>query len=100
MCARNQGQIRTRTPREDLVPACGCPALGGRQDRIPSVHRSLSELSPTFDHERYGRLLVLGGDLNTLARAEIGSRTLARDQGVLDRITASCVPSGLRSRVA
>lgn len=32
-----------------------------------SVHRSLSELSPIFDHEVYGKRLLLGGDLNILA---------------------------------
>jgi len=52
-----------------------------------SVHRSLSELSPIFEDERYGRLLLMGGDLNTLARAGLGSRRLAKDEGVLNRIT-------------
>jgi hypothetical protein len=28
------------TPRGDLVPACGCPALGGQPGRIPFVMRS------------------------------------------------------------
>jgi endonuclease/exonuclease/phosphatase (EEP) superfamily protein YafD len=69
------------------VTAISLYGLRGGERSDESVHRSLSELSPVFDHERYGRLLVLGGDLNTLARAEIGSRALARDQGVLDRIT-------------
>jgi hypothetical protein len=32
-----------------------------------SVHRSLSELSPIFDHEVYRKRLLLGGDLNILA---------------------------------
>lgn len=71
----------------DHVTAISLYGLRGGEKSDESVHRSLSELSPIFDHERYGALLVLGGDLNTLARAEIGSRTLARDQGVLDRIT-------------
>jgi hypothetical protein len=30
-----------------------------------SVHRSLSEVSPIFDDDRYNRLVLLGGDLNT-----------------------------------
>jgi len=51
-----------------------------------SVHRSLSDLTPLFEDTRYNELLLLGGDLNTLATAEAGSRALARDQGVLDRI--------------
>ena len=52
-----------------------------------SVHRSLSELAPVFERRRYSRLLLLGGDLNTLAIARAGSARLARDLGVLDRIT-------------
>jgi hypothetical protein len=52
-----------------------------------SVHRSLSDLTPLFEDERYNELLLLGGDLNTLCTAEAGSRRLFRDQGVLDRIT-------------
>jgi hypothetical protein len=51
-----------------------------------SVHRSLSDLTPLFEDERYNELLLLGGDLNTLRTAKAGSRRLARDQGVLDRI--------------
>jgi endonuclease/exonuclease/phosphatase (EEP) superfamily protein YafD len=71
----------------EQVTAISLYGLRGGERSDESVHRSLSELSPVFDHERYCRPLILGGDLNTLARAEIGSRTLARDQGVLDRIT-------------
>jgi hypothetical protein len=52
-----------------------------------SVHRSLSDLTPLFEDRRYNRLLLLGGDLNTLCTAKAGSARLARDQGVLDRIT-------------
>jgi hypothetical protein len=37
-----------------------------------SVHRSLSELSPIFDHETYGKRLLLGGDLNILAGRPVG----------------------------
>jgi exonuclease III len=52
-----------------------------------SVHRSLSDLTPLFEDRRYNRLLVLGGDLNTLCTASADSARLARDQGILDRIT-------------
>lgn len=52
-----------------------------------SVHRSLSDLTPLLEVRRYNRLLLLGGDLNTLCTAPAGSARLARDQGVLDRIT-------------
>jgi hypothetical protein len=51
-----------------------------------SVHRSLSELAPVLDRRRYSRLLLLGGDLNTLA-IEAGTARLAKDLGVLERIT-------------
>jgi hypothetical protein len=52
-----------------------------------SVRRSLSELAPLFDRRRYNRLVLLGGDLNTLAIAGAGTRNLAKDIGVLKRIT-------------
>ena len=52
-----------------------------------SVHRSLSELSPIFDHERYGKRLLLGGDLNILAGRLVGP-ALDRHQVVLARIKA------------
>lgn len=78
---------RTSPLHEEQVTAISLYGLRGGEKSDESVHRSLSELSPIFDHGRYGRLLVLGGDLNTLARHGIGSQPLARDQGVLDRIT-------------
>jgi hypothetical protein len=53
-----------------------------------SVHRSLSDLTPLFEDKRYSKLLLLGGDLNTLCTAEAGSRRLFRDQSVLERITS------------
>ena len=52
-----------------------------------SVHRSISDITPILEDKRYNGNLVLGGDLNTLAAAPAGSRRLARDQGVLNRIT-------------
>ena len=52
-----------------------------------SVHRSLSEISPIFDHEEYGRLLVLGGDLNILA-GRPHREALDRSQVVLARLKA------------
>jgi hypothetical protein len=54
-----------------------------------SVHRSLSELAPLFDRRRYNRHVLLGGDLNTLAIAKAKTRRLAKDIGVLERITNS-----------
>src|SRR6266508_4187978 len=52
-----------------------------------SVHRSLSVLSPILDHEVYGRLLLLGGDLNILAGRPRRAH-LDRHQVVLARIRA------------
>jgi Endonuclease/Exonuclease/phosphatase family len=52
-----------------------------------SVHRSLSELSPVFDHPNYGKYLVLGGDLNILA-GKRSRRRPYRGQLVLERIKA------------
>lgn len=52
-----------------------------------SVHRSLSDLTPLLEDPRYNELLLLGGDLNPRWSAEGGSTTLARVQGVFDRIT-------------
>jgi endonuclease/exonuclease/phosphatase family metal-dependent hydrolase len=53
-----------------------------------SVHRSLSELTPLFEDKRYSKHLLLGGDLNTWTGWKEGSRHLARDRNVLDRIRA------------
>ncbi len=54
-----------------------------------SVHRSLSELAPVFDDERYNWLLLLGGDLNVwTGRSVPGSAHLDRHQVVLERIKA------------
>src|SRR5205807_2056046 len=52
-----------------------------------SVHRSLSELSPIFDHEEYRKHLLLGGDLNVLAGRPVRNY-LDRHQVVLARIRA------------
>ncbi len=52
-----------------------------------SVHRSLSELAPVFDDERYRGLLLVGGDLNTWTGWPSGPH-LDRDRIVLDRIRA------------
>jgi hypothetical protein len=52
-----------------------------------SVHRSLSELAPVFERRRYNKLLLLGGDLNTLAIAKAGTARLAKDLGIMERIT-------------
>lgn len=67
-----------------------------------SVHRSLSELSPIFDHESYGKYLLLGGDLNILAGRPIGTY-LDRHQVVLARIKAygliDCLEKSLLAQV-
>jgi endonuclease/exonuclease/phosphatase family metal-dependent hydrolase len=55
-----------------------------------SVHRSLSEVSPLFDDDRYKRSVLLGGDLNTWTgwSAPSDKAHLARDQAVLLRLEA------------
>lgn len=54
-----------------------------------SVHRSLSEVSPVFDDDRYNRLVLLGGDLNTWTGWDpTKGRHFARDRAVLERILA------------
>lgn len=66
-----------------------------------SVHRSLSELSPIFDHEPYAKRLLLGGDLNILAGRPRGAH-LDRHQVVLERIRAygliDCLEKDLLAR--
>jgi hypothetical protein len=53
-----------------------------------SVHRSLSELSPLFDHPTYGKNLLLGGDLNILSNPRTDDPVRDRHLAVLDRIAA------------
>jgi hypothetical protein len=53
-----------------------------------SVHRSLSELSPLFDHPKYGKNLLLGGDLNIFANPRSADPARERHLAVLDRIEA------------
>jgi hypothetical protein len=66
-----------------------------------SVHRSLSELSPIFDHKEYGKHLLLGGDLNILAGRPLGPH-LDVHQVVLARIKAyglvDCLEKALLAR--
>jgi hypothetical protein len=53
-----------------------------------SVHRSLSEMAPLFDHKEYRKYLLLGGDLNILSNPRPSDPALARHRNVLDRIEA------------
>lgn len=55
-----------------------------------SVHRSLSEVSPIFDDDRYNANVLMGGDLNTSTGWDphTDGRHLARDRAVLQRIAA------------
>lgn len=78
-----------------VVPAIGdvtAVSLYGLLDETSdaSVHRSLSEVSPVFDDERYRDQVLLGGDLNTSTGwdARTDARHLARDRSVLKRISA------------
>jgi exonuclease III len=53
-----------------------------------SLHRSLSELSPVFDHEEYGKHLILGGDFNILPKRHRADHRLNRGQVLMERIRA------------
>jgi len=67
-----------------------------------SVHRSLSELSPIFDHKTYGKHLLLGGDLNILANPRRDDPVRDRHLVVLSRIKAyglvDCLEKALLER--
>ena len=68
-----------------------------------SVHRSLSELAPIFDHQTYGQHLLLGGDLNILAGRPAQAH-LDRHQVVLERLRAyglvNCLERSLLERTS
>jgi hypothetical protein len=67
-----------------------------------SVHRSLSELTPIFDHPRYGKNVLLGGDLNIFANPRRDDPARARHDSVLQRLGAlgmtSCLAVAKRPR--
>jgi hypothetical protein len=67
-----------------------------------SVHRSLSELAPIFDHRIYGKRLLLGGDLNILANPRRNDPARDRHLAVLSRIKAyglvDCLEKSLLER--
>jgi hypothetical protein len=51
-----------------------------------SIHRSLSEIAPLFDHPRYGRYLLLGGDFNVVANPKEDDPLAGRHLAVLQRV--------------
>jgi hypothetical protein len=65
-----------------------------------SVHRSLSEIAPIFDHGTYGKHLLLGGDLNILANPRQNDPVRDRHLAVLARIKTyglvDCLESTIR----
>jgi len=65
-------------------------ALYGLLDEMSdaSVHRSMSELSPIFDHRTYGKYVLLGGDLNVFANPRPDDPTRERHLAVLTRLEA------------
>ncbi len=69
-----------------VTAVCLYGLLDERSDA--SVHRSLSELSPIFDHPAYGKRLLLGGDLNILANPRPNAPVRERHLLVLARIRA------------
>jgi endonuclease/exonuclease/phosphatase family metal-dependent hydrolase len=65
-------------------------ALYGLLDELSdaSIHRSLSEISPLIDDRRYGRHVLIGGDLNTGTQWPAGDAFMVRDSNVLQRFEA------------
>jgi hypothetical protein len=67
-----------------------------------SVHRSLSELTPIFEHPKYRKYLLMGGDLNIFANPLYRDPTKARHESVLKRIEAlglhSCMARNVPKR--
>jgi hypothetical protein len=53
-----------------------------------SMHRSLSELTPIFDHPTYRRHIIMGGDFNIFTNPKPTDPTRSRHKSVLDRINA------------
>lgn len=87
----------------DGVPVTAIALYGLMDERTDaSVHRSLSELSPIFDHKVYGKRLLLGGDLNILANPRPNDAVRDRHLLVLERIKAyglvDCLERTLRNR--
>jgi hypothetical protein len=97
-------RFQTGRPGAWTASVVSVPRTGGRVERITavslyglldemsdaSVHRSLSEMAAIFDDRHYGKLVLLGGDLNTWTgwNPELKPRHLARDRAVLQRIEA------------
>ena len=65
-------------------------ALYGLLDEMSdaSVHRSLSEISPIFDHQVYGKYVLLGGDFNIFANPRPDDLARDRHLAVLARLEA------------
>jgi hypothetical protein len=66
-----------------------------------SVHRSLSEVAPIFDHPVYGKHVLLGGDFNIVANPRPDDSMRERHRTVLTRLEAyglvNCVDRAERS---
>jgi hypothetical protein len=78
--------VRVNVGRTEITAISLYGLLDERSDA--SVHRSLSEMAPVFDHPEYGKYLLLGGDLNILSNPRPSDRARARHQNVLDRVAA------------
>jgi hypothetical protein len=65
-------------------------ALYGLLDEMSdaSMHRSLSELAPIFDHRVYRKYVLLGGDFNIFANPRRDDRARERHRSVLMRLEA------------
>jgi hypothetical protein len=88
-------------PVPDIGPVTTVALYGLMDEKSDaSVHRSLSELTPLFEDDRYRQLIVLGGDLNTWTGWKAGTAHLARDRTVLDRIAALGLRDCLKAKRA
>jgi hypothetical protein len=76
-----------------------CVALYGLMDELSdaSVHRSLSDISPIFTDPEYGRLVLVGGDLNTGTQWK-DDELRARGQNLLDRLKSYGLLDCLREK--
>jgi hypothetical protein len=93
---------RVKVGRSTITAIALYGLLDERSDA--SVHRSLSELSPIFDHRTYGKHVLLGGDFNIFANPRPEDPAWKRHLAVLSRLEAygltNCLDGFKRPRPA
>lgn len=77
---------RVKVGRTTITAVALYGLLDERSDA--SIHRSLSELSPIFDHRTYGKHVLLGGDFNIFANPRPEAPGWKRHLAVLNRLDA------------